>query len=430
MSLEARGSHLHSQQALPSLVKLLFVFGTRPEAIKMAPVIRAARNTPDLDVRTCVTGQHQEMLDQVLRFFCICPDHDLSAMQQNQDLSSLTARILEGLRPVLLAERPDLVIVQGDTVSALAGALGSFFERIRVAHVEAGLRTNDLQSPFPEEAIRQMVSRLASLHFAPTDVNVEALLKEGVPRRAVFLTGNPVVDSVLWTRDRIRSSRVDPLSQVVDRTVLEAIGRASHVILVTGHRRENFGIGLREICGAVAAIALERPDAAIVFPVHPNPSVRDQVHNSLQTVNNVFLLPPLEYPAFVHLMDKSTLILSDSGGVQEEAPALGKPVLVTRATTERMEAVDTGAVRIVGTSRRNIIRAVNEVLDTAEQGCIPMPLTTPFGDGHAAEKIVAIIRQQAAFDRRPSLALQVLGNSPSQPGFELEPHPARLSPIA
>ncbi|MFZ0589436.1 MAG: UDP-N-acetylglucosamine 2-epimerase (non-hydrolyzing) [Bryobacteraceae bacterium] len=411
-------------------MKLLFVFGTRPEAIKMAPVIRAAKNTPGLDVRSCVTGQHREMLDQVLRFFCICPDHDLAAMQQNQDLSSLTTRVLDGLRPVLLAERPDMVLVQGDTVSALAGALGAFFERIRVGHIEAGLRTHDLQSPFPEEAIRQMVSRLASLHFAPTEMNVEALLKEGVPRRAVFLTGNPVVDSVLWTRDRIRSSRMDPLSEVIDRDALREIERASHVILVTGHRRENFGIGLREICGAVAAIALERPDAAIVFPVHPNPTVREQVYNSLQNAKNVFLLPPLEYPAFVHLMDKSTLILSDSGGVQEEAPALGKPVLVTRATTERMEAVDTGAVRIVGTSRRNIVRAVNEVLDAAEQGRILMPPTTPFGDGHAAEKIVDIIRQQAELAHRPSLPLPAAGNWPGRLEFEVEQDTGRLSPIA
>lgn len=223
---------------------------------------------------------------------------------------------------------------------------------------------------------------------------------------------------------------MDPLSEVVDRDALRQIERASHVILVTGHRRENFGIGLREICGAVAAIALERPDAAIVFPVHPNPAVREQVYNSLQNAKNVFLLPPLEYPAFVHLMDKSTLILSDSGGVQEEAPALGKPVLVTRATTERMEAVDTGAVRIVGTSRRNIIRAVNELLDAAEHGRILMPPATPFGDGHAAEKIIGIIRQQTTPAHRPSLSLPAAGNWPGRLEFEVEPDTGRLSPIA
>lgn len=400
----------------------------------MAPIIRAARSTRDLEVRICVTGQHREMLDQVLRFFCICPDHDLATMQHNQNLGSLTARILEGLRSVLLAEKPDLVVVQGDTISAFAGALAAFFERIRVAHVEAGLRTYEIHSPFPEEAMRQMVSRLATIHFAPTEANVQTLVKEGVSPRAVFLTGNPVIDSVLWTRDRLRSSRVDPLSHVFDSATLQQIERAVHVVLVTGHRRENFGGGLREICSALAEIASDRPDIAIVFPVHPNPNVRDLVHSALQHLSNVFLAPPLDYPAFVNLMDKSSLILSDSGGVQEEAPALGKHVLLTRATTERTEAIESGAVRIVGTNRQNIVSAVHEVLRAAELGSLPEPGPNPFGDGHAAEKIVEIIQRQDMFDLRSALSLQALafalGNSPGLPSIQVETQPARLLPAS
>lgn len=389
-------------------MKLLFIFGTRPEAIKMAPIIRAARNAPDLDVRICTTGQHRGMLDQVLEFFCICPDHDLSAMQHNQDLCSLTGRILEGLRPVLLAERPDMVVVQGDTISALAGALAAFFERIPVAHVEAGLRTYDVHSPFPEEAIRQMISRLACLHFAPTQSNVQTLLDEGISHRAIVLTGNPVVDSVLWTRGRVRSSRVDPLSQAVDRSVMKQLDRANHILLVTGHRRENLGAGLREICAALLDVALDRPDLAIVFPVHPNPNVRDQVHSTLETVRNVFLTQPLEYPAFIRLMDRCSLILSDSGGVQEEAPALGKTVLVTRMTTERSEAVECGAVRMVGTDRQNIVRNINQFLDALESPASLTPAGTPFGDGCAAGKIVAALRRRDTFDRRSTISIQAL----------------------
>lgn len=394
----------------------------------MAPVIRAARKAPDLDVRICVTGQHRGMLDQVLQFFCICPDHDLSVMQHNQDLSSLTARILEGLRPVLLAERPDLVIVQGDTASALAASMAAFFERIRVAHIEAGLRTHDLQSPFPEEAIRQMISRVTGLHFAATESNRQALLAEGMSRRSVFLTGNPVVDSVLWTRARVRSSRVNPLSEVLDRTALQQLERASHVVLVTAHRRENFGVGLREICAAVAELARDRKDAAIVFPVHPNPNVHNQVHSALEFLENVFLAPPLEYPAFIYLMDKCSLIVSDSGGIQEEATALGKPVVLTRTTTERTEAVDCGAVRIAGPDRGNIIRNIHALLNAAEAGRLPEPIVCPFGDGNAAEEIVAVIRRQAAYDTRPAISLRALAAAlghavAPQPEVETQPVP-------
>jgi UDP-N-acetylglucosamine 2-epimerase (non-hydrolysing) len=286
--------------------------------------------------------------------------------------------------------------------------MAAFFERVRVAHIEAGLRTHDLSSPFPEEAIRQMISRMSGLHFAATESNRQALLAEGVSSRAVFLTGNPVVDSVFWTRTRIRTSRVNPLLGVLDRTALQQLERASHVILVTAHRRENLGSGLREICAAVADLARQRRDAAIVFPVHPNPNVRNQVHSALEFLDNVFLTPPLEYPAFVYLMDKCSLIVSDSGGIQEEAAALGKPLVLTRTTTERMEAVNCGAVRLAGPDRGNIIRNVHELLDAAETGCLPEPIICPFGDGNAAEEIVATIQRQAAYDARPAISLQAL----------------------
>lgn len=374
----------------------------------MAPVIQAARKAPDLEVRICVTGQHRDMLNQVLQFFCICPDHDLSVMQHGQDLSSLTARILERFRPVLLAERPDLVVVQGDTVSALAASMAAFFERIRVAHMEAGLRTHDIHSPFPEEAIRQMISRMAGLHFAATESNRQTLLSEGAPDRAVFITGNPVVDSVLWTRTRVRGSRVNPLRGVFDRAALHRVERAAHVILVTAHRRENWGAGLQEICAAVAELASERGDAAIVFPVHPNPNVHNQVYGALEGLDNVFLTPSLEYPAFVYLMDKCSLIVSDSGGMQEEAAALGKPLVLARTTTERMEAVNCGMVHLAGPDRGNIVRNVRALLAAAETGRLPEPVACPFGDGTAAEKIVAVIQRQAAYDARPAISLKAL----------------------
>lgn len=391
-----------------SVVKLLFIFGTRPEAIKMAPIIRAARNSPELDVRICVTGQHRDLLDQVLDFFCICPDHDLAAMQHDQNLSGLTARILEGLRPILLAERPDFVLVQGDTISAFAGALAAFFENIPVGHVEAGLRTHDLSAPFPEEGLRQMITRLANLHFAPTEKNVAALLDEKVSIENICLTGNPGVDAVLWTRDHVRRSRINPLSRYLGRCATDHIDHAEHVILVTGHRRENFGSGLQGICAALAEIADQHPYTAIVYPVHPNPNVRDHVYTWLGPHRNIFLLPPVDYPAFVHLMDISSLIVTDSGGVQEEAPALGKPVLVTRRSTERTEALDSGGARVVGTETSEIVLAIKEVFDRRDGCDRKWPPTMPFGDGSAAEKIVRIIEQRTFAENRFSASIQAL----------------------
>jgi UDP-N-acetylglucosamine 2-epimerase (non-hydrolysing) len=389
-------------------VKILLVFGTRPEAIKMAPIIRAARKSPHLDVRVCVTGQHRELLDQVLNFFCICPDHDLSVMHHNQDLNSLTGRILTGLRPVLIAERPDLMLVQGDTISAFAASLAAFFEHIPVGHVEAGLRTNNLSSPFPEEAMRQMITRLAALHFAPTQANADTLLKEGVIPRSIHLTGNPGIDAVLWTRDKVRQSRIHPLSAYTSVSDLHRIEQSDHIVLVTAHRRENFGAGLRDLCDAVSQIAVSHPETAIVFPVHPNPNVRGPVHSALGCFRNVFLLPPLDYPAFVHLMDASSCIVTDSGGVQEEAPALGKPVIVTRANTERMESVSAGTSCLTGTVIRNIVTAADEILRLPKCPNIATPASSPFGDGFAAEKIVRILERQTFVEDRTTASLQAL----------------------
>lgn len=420
----------HYQFKLSLFVKILLVFGTRPEAIKMAPIILAARKSPHLDVRLCVTGQHRELLDQVLNFFCICPDHDLSVMHHNQDLNSLTARILTGLRPVLMAEHPDLVLVQGDTISAFAASLAAFFEHIPVGHVEAGLRTYDLSSPFPEEAMRQMITRLAALHFAPTQANADTLRKEGVRSRSIHLTGNPGIDAVLWTRDKVRQSRVHPLGAYASVSDLRRIEQSDHIVLVTAHRRENFGAGLHDLCDAVSQIAGNHPEAAIVFPVHPNPNIRGPVHSALGCFRNVFLLPPLDYPAFVHLMDTSSCIVTDSGGVQEEAPALGKPVIVTRANTERMESIGFGTSCLTGTDTPDIVSAVDGILRQPKTSNVTTPASSPFGDGFAAEKIVRIIERQTFVEDRTTASLQALIGAlglATRPGAVSEHHVQHVS---
>lgn len=375
---------------VPVCVKLLFVFGTRPEAIKMAPVIRAARRCTDVEIRVCVTGQHRGMLQQVLEFFRISPDYDLDVMRANQDLGGVTARILDGLRPVLLAERPDLVLVQGDTVTAFAAALAAFYERISVGHVEAGLRTYNLNGPFPEEGLRQMLTRVAAFHFAPTQQNVETLRAEGVPAEKIFLTGNPVIDSVLWTRDRLRRTKKSPLLKFTDEHTCHRIESAEKLVVITSHRRENFGTGLNDICTAVSETAREFPEAILAFPVHPNPNVLEPVHHALRSLSNVILLPPVDYPAFVYLLERCSIVVSDSGGVQEEAPALGKPVLVTREETERVEGVASGLVTIVGANTRLILSSLRAHLSTGNKK--PRAAVNPYGDGRAGEQIVAAIR--------------------------------------
>lgn len=374
----------------------------------MAPVIRAARMSPHLDVRVCVTGQHRELLDQVLDFFCICPDHDLAVMHHNQDLNSLTTRILAGLRPVLMAERPDLLLVQGDTVSAFSAGLAAFFERVPVGHIEAGLRTYDLASPFPEEAMRQLITRLSTIHFAPTRGNADALVKEGVLARSVHVTGNPGIDAVLWTREQVRGQRVNPLAPHMSVAEIRQIEQSEHLVLVTAHRRENFGPGVRELCHAIRRIACHHPETALVFPVHPNPNVQEPVRDALRDCRNVFLPPPLDYPSFVHLLDLSSLVITDSGGIQEEATALGKPLVVTRATTERMEAVAAGASALTGTDANTVVEAAGRVLAKPKTIAGLRGSSSPFGDGCAAAKIVQKIEQLTFVEDRATASLRAL----------------------
>jgi UDP-N-acetylglucosamine 2-epimerase (non-hydrolysing) len=354
-------------------MNLLFILGTRPEAIKLACLIRHCRALPGFDVRVCVTAQHRELLDSVLAAFEITPDHDLDVMRPGQTLSGAAARILDGLDPILGAQPPDWVIVQGDTTTTFAGALAAFHRRIRVAHVEAGLRTGNLSHPFPEEMNRLLTTRLASLHFAPTPWARQNLLSEGVPDAAIHVTGNTGIDAVLYVRGR-----------------LSRLGSARSV-LITAHRRESFGEPFENICAALRTLALRYPDFSFVFPVHPNPNVRQVVHRALAGIPNFQLLEPLDYVAFVGLMSRAYLILTDSGGIQEEAPSLGKPVLVLRETTERPEGVEAGTVRLVGTSTAAIVEHASRLLDDPGEYNRMARAHNPYGDGRASARIAEIL---------------------------------------
>jgi UDP-N-acetylglucosamine 2-epimerase (non-hydrolysing) len=382
-------------------MKILAVVGTRPEAVKFAPVIHAAARQPGIDMQVCVTGQHRALVDPVLKFFDIAVSHRLSVMRHNQDLAGLTTRVLEGVRGILLAERPDLMLVQGDTATCFASALAAFYERVPVGHVEAGLRTHELGAPFPEEGMRQMVSRLAAFHFAPTVANAAALEHEGIPAERIYLTGNTGIDAVLWARDRIR--RTDPLASL-EKKKRSQIQSAKRRVLITSHRRENFGEGIRNICEAVATLAARYPETAWVFPVHPNPEVGRCAQSHLGAIANVALLPPLEYPQFVALMDQSYFLISDSGGVQEEGSALQRPVLVTRSTSERTEAVLEGHALLVGTAHDSIVDAASRLLTSRglyERMCSG---ACPFGDGAAANRILAILAREAGVTGKSLLA--------------------------
>jgi UDP-N-acetylglucosamine 2-epimerase (non-hydrolysing) len=370
---------------------LLVVFGTRPEAIKMAPVIRAfAATFPNVPVRVCVTGQHRHMLDQVLSTFRILPDWDLAVMEPNQDLTELSCKVLLGLRDVIRECKPRLVLVQGDTTTALCAALAAFYERVDSAHVEAGLRTEDRDHPWPEEMNRRLVSRLASFHFAPTTTAQLNLESEGIDPAIIATTGNTVIDALLYTVDLCRSDSEISAALVEQFAFLVPERR---LILVTGHRRENFGAGLEAICGAVKQLAARR-DVQVVYPVHLNPRVQDSVHKFLGGIENAHLISPLGYVQFVGLLDRAYLVITDSGGIQEEAPALGKPVLVTRETTERMEAVDAGVARIVGTEGAAIVEEARRLLDDATYYESMARTVNPFGDGHAAERIAREIAER------------------------------------
>jgi UDP-N-acetylglucosamine 2-epimerase (non-hydrolysing) len=371
--------------------KILSVFGTRPEAIKMAPVVLALQADPRFESRVCVTAQHRQMLDQVLSLFGIVPDRDLDVMQPGQDLYDVTSRVLLAMRDVLREERPDMVLVQGDTTTCFAAALAAFYENVPVGHVEAGLRTWNLRAPFPEEANRAMVSRIATLHFAPTEWSRQNLLREGVPDSAIHVTGNTVIDALLMVRDKVLAA--DP-SRWRSHFGDELHGRITDprrkMILVTGHRRENFGQGFQDLCSAIRDLAEAHRDWDFVYPVHLNPNVQKPVFEILGGQPNVTLIAPQDYEPFVWLMNQCDLILTDSGGIQEEAPSLGKPVLVMRETTERPEALETGVVKLVGTRPDSISKAVTTAF---EQNDVESLRANPYGDGQAADRIARLIAE-------------------------------------
>lgn len=369
--------------------KILIVFGTRPEAIKMAPLVKQLMDDKELQCGVCVTAQHREMLDQVLRLFDIRPDYDLSVMKPGQDLYELTSKILDGMKPVLESYSPDLVLVHGDTSTTLATTLAAYYKQIPVGHVEAGLRTGNIYSPWPEEANRKVTTALAALHFAPTQRSLQNLLSEGVCGETVSVTGNTVIDALLSVRKRLQSDG-DFRKRVSREIPYDFSDR--RILLVTGHRRESFGDGFERICTALAQVARQRENVDIIYPVHLNPNVREPVGRLLKGIPNIHLIEPLDYLPFVHLMDKAHLILTDSGGIQEEAPSLGKPVLVMRDTTERPEAVDAGTVRLVGTSTETILANVNELLDDEAAYRAMTRAHNPYGDGSASARIVEEIR--------------------------------------
>ena len=378
-------------------MRVLSVFGTRPEAIKMAPVVRALEERPGFESHVCVTGQHRQMLDQVLDIFSIKPHYDLSLMQAGQDLNDLTGRILAGVKSVLREDRPDLVIVQGDTTTCMATALAAFYERTAIAHVEAGLRSGRLDAPFPEEANRCIVSRIADLHFAPTTQARDNLIREGIPAQQIAVTGNTVIDALLLTRDRVhRHSTHHWVEQLGAVLCNELEAQRDKVILITGHRRENFGKGMEDLCAAIRDLAVTHRNWLFIYPVHLNPHVQEPVRAILQGFSNVHLIEPLDYLAFVWLMNRSDLILTDSGGIQEEAPSLGKPVLVMREVTERMEAVEAGTVRLVGTDRAVIRHEVERLLTKPDLYQAMASIANPYGRGDSATEIVDAIERWSA----------------------------------
>jgi UDP-N-acetylglucosamine 2-epimerase (non-hydrolysing) len=365
--------------------KILFIFGTRPEAIKLCPVIRwMARHPAEFEVRVCVTAQHRDMLDQVLSIFEVEPHRDLDVMRPGQSLYQSTSRILAGLKPVLAAKRPDMVVVQGDTTTTLCGGLAAFYARVPLGHVEAGLRTWDLAQPFPEEMNRVVVTKLAALHFAATEGAARNLRRDGVAAEGIVVTGNSGIDAVLQLRDRLEAGT---LRSGHDWSMLSPVKK---LIVVTAHRRESFGEGFERICQALAELAA-RPDVELVYPVHPNPNVTAPVRRLLAGLPNVYLVEPLDYVSFVDLMRRAYILVTDSGGVQEEGPSLGKPILVMREKTERPEAVEAGTVRLVGSDVRRIVGEATRLLDDAAEYDRRAHIHNPYGDGHASERIVEAI---------------------------------------
>jgi UDP-N-acetylglucosamine 2-epimerase (non-hydrolysing) len=369
---------------------ILIVFGTRPEAIKMAPLIKTMKNDETINLKVCVTAQHREMLDQVLDFFEIKPDYDLDIMKPGQNLYSLTADIINSLKPVLEDFQPDYIFVHGDTTTTMASAIAGFYSGAMVCHIEAGLRTNNKYSPFPEEINRQIVGRICHYHFAPTEESKQNLLKENIEERSITVTGNTVIDALL---DSVEKVKQNPSPFVKD--LLSEFGDKKEIILVTGHRRENHGEGFERICRALKIIAEKKPEILIIFPVHLNPKVQDVVYKYLSKTKNIKLIEPLAYPDFIWLMNHSKLIITDSGGVQEEAPSLGKPVLVLRENTERPEAVKAGTVLLVGTNQELIIKEVLDLLNNPQRYSLMSSIHNPYGDGKACERILNCIKQKS-----------------------------------
>lgn len=387
-------------QSLPPVAavrkSVLVVFGTRPEAIKMAPLYHALAADPDLDVTLCVTAQHREMLDQVLSTFDLVPDIDLNLMRPGQDLTDVTSNILLAMRDVFRTHRPGAVLVHGDTTTSMAAALAAFYAGIPVGHVEAGLRTFDLGAPFPEEANRQLTGRIARWHFAPTATSRDNLLGESVPDQRIVVTGNTVIDSLHWVLDRIDS---DPARQTAIAADLDRLigfdWRATRYVLITGHRRENFGDGMVQICNALRDLSARHPEVNFLYPVHLNPNVREPVHAILGEVRNVHLCEPLQYEPFLLALRHCEVVLTDSGGIQEEAPSLGKPVLVMRDKTERPEAVDAGTVRLVGSDRATIVEEVSSLLADATARAQMARAHNPYGDGQACARIIAALKESS-----------------------------------
>jgi len=376
--------------------KILIVFGTRPEAIKMAPLVKEYQKHSDQFITiVCVTGQHREMLDQVLQLFDIIPDYDLNIMKQGQDLYDITARVLIGMRDVLTVVKPDVVLVHGDTSTSTASALAAFYKQIPVGHVEAGLRTHNIYSPWPEEMNRLITSRIATYNFAPTELSKKNLMDEGIDEHKILVTGNTVIDALYMVVDKIKSDNnmSNELQKVLGKAgydVQRLNSNNKRLVLITGHRRENFGFGFLNICRAIKLLTIKYPEVDFVYPMHLNPNVRKPIIEVFgkDALSNMFFIEPLEYLSFIYLMEKSTLILTDSGGIQEEAPGLGKPVLVMRDTTERPEALEAGTVKLVGTDFDKIIIEVSNLLDDQKYYQKMSKAQNPYGDGKASEKIV------------------------------------------
>ena len=377
--------------------KVMLVFGTRPEAIKMAPLVKEFQKQPKrVETVVCVTGQHREMLDQVLKIFDIKPDYDLNIMKQGQDLYDVTARVLTGMRDVLKEVKPDVVLVHGDTTTSTAAALAAFYQQIPVGHVEAGLRTHNIYSPWPEEMNRLLTGRLATYHFSPTPLSRNNLIKESVDDRNIIITGNTVIDALYWVVDKIKNNKEldNELEDILSKAGYDVnrLNNGKKLVLITGHRRENFGDGCINMCTAIKDLTVKYPDLDFVYPMHLNPNVRKPIHEvfgeNLSGLKNMFFIEPLEYLSFVYLMEKSSIVLTDSGGIQEEAPGLGKPVLVMRDTTERPEALDAGTVKLVGTDYNKIVNEVSSLIDDKAAYEKMSKAVNPYGDGLACGRIV------------------------------------------